>query len=140
MNHFVFDTNVVVSALIFNDSAPGQAFVKALEHGTILISRRFVTELRNVLGRSKFDRYITRTERDKFLETLIREAALIDVTKSIRACRDPKDNQILELAVSGDAALIVTGDNDLLVLNPFRGIGIVSPNEFLKLSILSTPF
>ena len=48
-------------------------------------------------------------------------------------CRDPKDDRILELALNGDAGVIVTGDMDLLVLNPFRGVRIVTPTEFLEL-------
>jgi predicted nucleic acid-binding protein len=57
---------------------------------------------------------------------------LIEITEAIHACRDPKDNMILELAVSGQANTIVSGDNDLLTLNPFRGIPILSPTAFLE--------
>ena len=49
----------------------------------------------------------------------------------MRACRDPDDDKLLELAVNGAADFIVTGDDDLLVMNPFRGIAIVTPAEFL---------
>ena len=55
----------------------------------------------------------------------------IDVIEQINECRDPKDNKYLELAVSGKAECIVTGDDDLLVLNPFRGIEILTVQEFL---------
>ena len=48
-----------------------------------------------------------------------------------RSCRDPKDNQFLELAVNGQADFIVTGDEDLLVLHPFRAIPILTPRDFL---------
>jgi predicted nucleic acid-binding protein len=51
---------------------------------------------------------------------------------SIDACRDPKDNKFLELAVEAGAACIITGDKDLLVLNPFRNIPIFTPAEFLE--------
>jgi putative PIN family toxin of toxin-antitoxin system len=132
MTHFVFDTNVIVSALLFNDSGPGRAFFRALNYGTILIARPLVKELSEVLCRSKFDRYISPEERDKFLEALVTESNLIETTESVHVCRDPEDNQILELAVNGNAAFIVTGDIDLLVLNPFRGVQIVTPAEFLK--------
>jgi predicted nucleic acid-binding protein len=53
--------------------------------------------------------------------------------QAIRACRDPKDDKFLELAVHGRADLIVTGDQDLHTLNPFRGIAILTPNAFLGL-------
>jgi len=56
---------------------------------------------------------------------------LVEVTNSISICRDPKDNMYLELALSGNAACIVTGDSDLLVLHPFENILIFTPNYFL---------
>ena len=51
--------------------------------------------------------------------------------ESIRICRDPKDDKFLEAAISGSAEFIVTGDHDLLSLDPFRGIHILSPAGFL---------
>ena len=89
-------------------------------------------ELSRVLSRDRFDRYVTREERDLFLESLIRDSDLIETTDHIRACRDPEDDWVLELAVSGNAGCIVTGDSDLLVLNPFRGVEIITPAEFLN--------
>ena len=132
MNRFVFDTNVTVSALLFNDSVPGQAFTRALDHGSILVSGSLVRELSRVLGRERFGRYVSREEREVFLESLIREADLIEITESVNVCRDPEDDRILELAVNGNATYIVTGDADLLVLNPFRGVKILTPAEFLQ--------
>ena len=51
----------------------------------------------------------------------------------MRACRDPSGDKFLELAVSGEASLIVTGDRDLLALTPFRTVEIVTPAQFLAL-------
>ena len=134
MTRLVFDTNVIISALLFNDSVPGRAFIWALNHGRILVSGTLVGELSCVLGRDRFDRYVTREERDEFLGSLIRESDLIEITETVQVCRDPKDDQVLELAVNGNATYIVTGDADLLVLNPFRGVEIITPAEFLKLT------
>ena len=92
-------------------------------------------ELSDVLAREKFNRYVSVDYRDAFLESLIRESVLVEITESVRVCRDPKDDQILELAVSANATFIVTGDADLLALNPFRGVRIATPAEFLKWSI-----
>lgn len=64
---------------------------------------------------------------------LLRLATPVTVTDQIDTCRDPKDNKVLELAVSGKAHCIVTGDEDLLILNPFRGIPILTAGEFLQL-------
>ena len=134
MTRFVFDTNVIISAVLFSNSVPGQAFIRALNHGRMLVSKALVGELSRVLGRDRFDRYVTREERDAFLSSLIRESSLIEISQAVQVCRDPEDDQILELAVNGSATYIVTGDTDLLVLNPFRGIEIVTPAEFLKLT------
>ncbi len=62
----------------------------------------------------------------------MRESELVEIVDPVSACRDPEDNRVLELAVNGNAKLIVTGDTDLLVLNPFRDVRIVTPADFLK--------
>ena len=128
---FVFDNNAIVSALLFSNSVPGQAFFAALDRGEFLVSRETFAELSEALARPKFDRYVTREEREQFLVRLLIEAALIETTEMIVTCRDPKDDKFLELAVGGRAACIVTGDQDLLALHPFRDIPILTPAQFL---------
>jgi uncharacterized protein len=56
----------------------------------------------------------------------------ISISERIAACRDPRDDKFLELAVNGRAEMIVTGDRDLLSLNPFRNIPIVAPAVFVR--------
>ena len=135
MIRVVFDVNVLVSALLFTNSVPRQAFNKALLQGMILISETLKEELTRVLARDKFSRYVYLAEREEFFGGLIRDSTLVEITESIQVCRDPKDDRVLELAVCGNAAYIVTGDADLLVLNPFRGIGVLRPADFLELPI-----
>ena len=130
--HFVFDTNALVSALLLKNSVSRQAFDEALKAGKILISSATIVELNDVLKREKFEKYITEEERVQFLTAFVREAKLVEVTETVTDCRDPKDNKFLELAVSGNAVCIVSGDKDLLDLQPFRGIPIVPPREFLS--------
>lgn len=127
----VFDTNVIVSALLFEESTPGKAFFRALSQGEVLTSDDTYLELSEVIRRKKFDRYISRVERERFLLVFLQTAALVSITEIIRSCRDPKDDKFLELAVNGQADIIISGDDDLLSLNPFRGIVIITPNEFL---------
>ncbi|WP_246275534.1 putative toxin-antitoxin system toxin component, PIN family [Brasilonema bromeliae] len=128
---FVFDTNVLISAFLFSQSKPRQALDKAQDIGVIIFSSSVFSELREVLYRPKFDRYLTEERRQELLEDLTQTAQFIDVTEQISECRDPKDNKYLELALSGQAECIVTGDDDLLVLNSFRGIKILTVQEFL---------
>lgn len=71
--------------------------------------------------------------REELFDGLTRDSEFVEITESVQVCRDPKDDRISELAVSGGAAYIVTGDTDLLVLNPFRGIEILRPADFLAL-------
>ena len=56
---------------------------------------------------------------------------LVAITEQIVACRDPTDDKFLELAINGHADLIVSGDADLLALDPFRGIAIITPAAFV---------
>jgi putative PIN family toxin of toxin-antitoxin system len=126
INHFVVDTNVIVSALLFKKSIPFQA-VKIAEKGTILHSESTLIELREVLNRRKFDKYLEIEERQKFLIKFVDISRRILIRETISICRDAKDNKFLELAVNGDVQFIITGDQDLLVLTPFRGIKIITP-------------
>lgn len=131
---FVLDTNVLVSALLLADSVPRQAFDKALDKGKILISVSTLLELAEVLSRKRINKYLLEEERMRFLVALLKEAELVRITEEVNDCRDDKDNKFLELAVCGKASCIVSGDADLLVLNPFRGIPILKPKEFLSSS------
>ncbi len=127
----VFDTNVLVSALLFAQSKPAQAFFAALHAGEVLVSADVIVELNDVLGREKFARYVSEEERARFLQSLLHEARLVEIREKVRACRDPKDDKFLELAVNGEADCIVSGDDDLLALAPFRGMPILTPDKFL---------
>lgn len=129
---YVFDTNVIVSALLLSDSTPAKAFFSALDVGAILISANTIKELDSVLARPKFERYVTREERERFLSAFLERAELVEVTVTVEVCRDSKDNKFLELAISGSATAIVTGDPDLLVLDPFQELRIVSPADLLS--------
>lgn len=128
----VLDTNVVVSALLLPHSVPRQAFDKAVYHGETIVSTPVLIELAEVLTRDKLNKYLTEQERMRFLVALLRETELVSITQQINECRDPDDNKFLELGVCGNADVLVSGDDDLLVLNPFRGIDIVTPRDFLS--------
>jgi putative PIN family toxin of toxin-antitoxin system len=130
----VFDTNVVISAMLLPLSIPRRALDRAMQEGSLLISAASITELDEVIHLPKFDKYLSDEERIEFLTTLVHEAEMVNVVETVTDCRDPRDNKFLELAVSGRATHIITGDSDLLVLHPFRGIIVVSPSKFLTLA------
>ena len=130
----VFDTNTLISALIFPSSVPNKAFRKALLLADIVCSNETINEITIVSKRSKFDKYNTLEMREAFVEEYIQSAILIENIKTqITACRDPKDDKFLTLAVAAQADYIISGDADLLVLHPFQGIEIIKPADFLDI-------
>ena len=87
-------------------------------------------ELDRVLARPKFRPYITPTERHDFLLALARAVTVVEAPAHMQVCRDPRDDKFLDLALAARALAIVTGDKDLLVLDPYEGVRIVTPAEF----------
>ncbi len=132
LRRLVLDTNVLVSAALRNGSLPHRTLLKARIEARLLASDGTLAELRAVLLRDKFDREVDRVLREGLLQEYARLCTLVPIPTPIRACRDPKNDKFLEVAVHGQADAIVTGDHDLLVLNPFRGIAILTPREYVE--------
>ena len=129
----VIDTNTWLSRLLLSDSVPARAVDRALQEAEVLVSEASIEELADVLSRDKWDRYLSIAERQEFLRRLYRVTTMIPVLSEVEDCRDPKDNKFLALAFDAQADYLVTGDRDLLVLNPWREIGIIKPADFLTL-------
>lgn len=127
----VFDTNIIVSALLSSDSLPRRAIGAAANGGVLLASDATLTEIEEVLLRDRFVKWLSMKTRKDFLVSYRETAQIIPIVSEIRDCQDPKDNKFLELAVDGGAEVIVTGDEDLRALDPFRGVRIMTPREFL---------
>ena len=127
----VLDTNVVLSGLLFPGSKSRLALLTAQE-GQMLGSDATLLELVEVMNRSRLDRYLERSLRRLLVAEYMNACEAVAVLYPIRACRDPKDDKFLEVAVHGRADAIVTGDSDLLELNPFRGIAILTPAVYLE--------
>lgn len=110
--------------------------LNALQWGELCASVEALDELAEVLESGKFDRYRSIELRREFAAAMRRAARLFevssfDVAALIPACRDAKDNKFLALALVAEADVPVSSDEDLLVLNPWRGIPIVTPAEFM---------
>ncbi len=130
---FVIDTNILISAFLLTETSNAALTLKkARDTGKIIMSEESFTELFDVLVRPKFDKYISLDKRLQLLADLKSIIKTVTVETKITVCRDPKDNKFLELAIAGNASCIVTGDNDLLVLNPFNKIPILTPADFLR--------
>ena len=114
-------------------TVPFQAIELAEKQGIILYSEATLNELEQVLNRKKFNKYLSLEDRQVFLLKFISSSQLVSITENITVCRDEKDNKFLELAVSGNANVIVTGDLDLLILNPFQAVEILTPDMFIDI-------
>ena len=133
----VFDTSTLVSAAILPDSVPNQALEHAILHERLYVSEETLSELGRVLRSKKFDRYLGFDSRVEFFERVSRDSwrgsAPAEVLDDVRgSCRDVKDDQFLALCVAVSADILVSSDGDLLVLNPWRGIRILTPTQFVS--------
>jgi uncharacterized protein len=128
----VIDTNIWISFLI-GKSLTGLS--EAIINGQVLVlfSDDLFCELLEVLKRPKFKKYFSETDIENLVTLLHEKVQLIEITHHFEDCRDAKDNFLLDLAVSGDANYLVTGDADLLILNPFQGVEIISYQYFQNL-------
>lgn len=129
----VIDTNIYVSRFFWPNSIPGQAVVRATRQDLTLISTPAWIELCEVIRRPKFARYAKPGLSEPYLTNVRLAAEQVNPRTPIRACRDPRDDKFLEVAIHGRADLIITGDGDLLDLHPFRGIRILTPSAYLEL-------
>jgi len=127
----VIDTNVWVSRLLLADSMAARAVDAALSSSEVVVSERLVEELADVLARGKFDRYVSLADREEFLRRVLQVATTFPVLTEVTDCRDVDDNELLALALDSESDYILTGDQDLLTMNPWRGIEIISPRAFL---------
>lgn len=137
----VFDTSTLVSAALRVGSPPHQAMVYALSSGELCASASTLAELDEVLMRSKFDRYQTPDIRRAFVDLVRAHSAVFDVSEAemVRVnppCRDPKDTEFLALVLGCEADALVSSDADLLDLNPWNGVPILTPSNFLKWLII----
>lgn len=125
----VFDSNILVSALVF-PGGRGEAALRRIidETDQLVLSRPIVDELLDVLAR-KFARD---AEELAHVAVFVTELAVVVAPKRrLRVVKDDPDNRILECAVAGRAEVIVTGDKALLALKLYEKVRILSLREYL---------
>jgi uncharacterized protein len=128
----VLDNTVLISGLLLPASVPGRAVRKAVDTGQLLVSDATMGELAGVLARPRFDPYVTIRNRQEFIRLLSRVAERVPIIYAVHACRDPKENMFLEVAVNGNAGLIGTGYQDLLALDVCHEIPIITPARYVE--------
>ncbi|MCD6185324.1 MAG: putative toxin-antitoxin system toxin component, PIN family [Deltaproteobacteria bacterium] len=128
----VIDTNIYIGFLI-GKTLSGLAEAIINDKIKILFSEELFDELLEVLQRPKFKKYFSQKDITELISLLHFKTEQIKITKHFRDCRDPKDNFLLDLCISGNADYLITGDDDLLVLNPFRGVKIINYRLFQEI-------
>ena len=98
----------------------------------MVLSEAVHGEIAGVLARPKFSRILIEDRRREVMELLAAAALWIEPEATVGDCRDAKDNRYLELALAACAAAIVSGDEDLLVPDPWRGVRVLRPARFLE--------
>ena len=137
MGRVVMDTSTLVGAMLRSESKPRQALLVVVKSHVLCVSQSTLTELHVVLQRSKFDRYAPLQTRMEFLDVVTQTAHLYEIdtaseAASLSACRDPKDDKFLALAMACEAMVIISSDADLLSLQRWNNIAIISPADFLE--------
>jgi hypothetical protein len=128
----VVDTNVLISAALLSTSTPAKLLDALKESRAILLfSTETQKELQTRIMKKKFDQYVSLAKRQRFLAQLDAVTEYIPIVNRPMGCRDQDDNKFLETAVIGKADCLVTGDNDLLAMDPLQGIPIVLPAKAL---------
>ncbi len=132
MLKFVFDTNVLVSALISTMGNPALLLDKAGKSYTLFISKDILTELEAVISRDKFG--FTEEEINTIIEAIISFSEVINPEIKLDVIEsDPDDNKILECAVACGASYIVSGDRHLLEFKKYGKIKIITPKVALDI-------
>jgi hypothetical protein len=128
----VFDTSSLVGALTKDKGPPRRALLHALAFDVVASSSPVAAEWRRVLHRPKLERRMDLAFRDRLLDRIVALAEAFEPAIRVDDCRDPTDNMFLELALAAGAEVIVSSDNDLLVLDPWRGVRILTARRYLE--------
>ena len=137
----VVDTNILVRALIMPHGTVGPVLLRLRQAEYILLyAQSLLEELIDVLNRPRIRRkyHLTQEDIKTVVGLILLRGEAVEPERTITLCRDPKDNKFLEVAIAGKADVIVSGDEDLLVLHPFEGIPIIQPRAFLELLDMTT--
>ena len=132
MPKVVVDTNVLISGLL--GSGPPNRILDLWRDNTFVMvtSINLINELIATLHRPKIFQRILKEDMNNLIELIEERATLVSPSINLKVSRDPHDDKLLECAIQSKSDVIVTGDADLLVLHPFRGIDILSPVKFLE--------
>lgn len=127
----VIDTNLWISFLLTSDYSKIDSLLSK-ETIVLLFSQELLDEFVEVAQRPRFRKYFSIDDLENLLLKVRTKAEFVSVTSDIDICRDPKDNFLLALAQDGKATHLITGDNDLLVLEKIGKTKIITLTKYLS--------
>ena len=133
MLRVVVDTDFYISCILHPQFKARRCLAIEIDQQVLLFDLELAKELANVLDRPFIARGRGEEVANEIVGELFEKAKMVWTTSRVQACRDPNDDFLLALALDGSADLIITGDNDLLALHPWRGVAIVTPADALAL-------
>ena len=128
----VLDTNIWLSAAISKSGAPAQVVRRVLQMGVPVFSKATFAELEARIWKPKFDRYLSMETRRAILHDANAVAHWVDIPYELAAktySRDPDDDKFIHIALAASAAWLVTGDQDLLVIETPQPVRILTAGE-----------
>jgi putative PIN family toxin of toxin-antitoxin system len=130
VSRIVIDTNLWISFLITKNYTRLDEIIFT-KKCILVFSQELLEEFLAVAKRPKFRRFFSASDIEEILETIQEYAEFVSVTSKTEVCKDPKDNFLLSLSMDGNADILLTGDNDLLILKKFRKTKILTISDFL---------
>ena len=130
----VVDTNVLLSAALLPQSTPALLVDCLLARSRLVFSSASFAELESRLWKPKFDRYLSLEIRRNLLHDLDASALWVDVTTALEALtwsRDRTDDVFIRTALAGNVTRLLTGDQDLLILQPLGDLHLLTPRAAL---------
>jgi putative PIN family toxin of toxin-antitoxin system len=131
----ILGTNGIISGVLFKGEAIRSLLLYAFNEYPLVFSQATWDALASVFQRDAFEKIMPLGARLRVLAELASKVEVVESTSIVTDCRDPKDNKFLSLALDANAIAIVTGDDDLKVLHPYKGIAIQSLADFMRLQM-----
>lgn len=129
----ILDVNIWISCIIGQSQLLEKvSFILLQNNIELIICHQLINELKSSLQKPKLQKYLNQNMANKILPLLEQAANFVEVNSIVSICRDKKDDYLLALAKDGQVDYLITGDKDLLVLNPFESTQIMTLSEFLE--------
>ena len=128
----ILDTNILISGSFYKGSLLREVVSTGFKHYELIFSTQTWDELADVFQRDFLEKITPLAQRLRLLAEIASQITVIESHTLVTDCKDQKDNKFLSLALDGDVKTIVTGDDELLKLHPWRGVDVLTVHGFFE--------